>query len=175
MGEQKHPISGIDYPGTFPKFDEWFSNENACLEYIAKLRWQKGFICPRCGEKTDTPSLMGRGLFFCRRCKRQTSVIAGTLFHGTHKPLRTWFLAMWFVTSRKHGDSALGLKRVLGLGSYNTAWNWLHTLRRAMIRPGRKQLTKEVEVDETYVDGSLLNSGLVAEMVSPFNMCLSLF
>jgi transposase-like protein len=153
MEERKHPISGIDYPGTFQEFDEWFSNENDCLAYIMKLRWRKGFICPRCGEKTDIPSLMGRGLFLCRTCKRQTSIISGTLFHGSHKPLRTWFLAMWFVTSQKHGASALGLKRVLGLGSYNTPWNWLHKFRRAMVRPGRNRLTKEVEVDETYVGG----------------------
>jgi transposase-like protein len=60
---------------------------------------------------------------------------------------------MWFVTSQKYGASALGLKRVLGLGSYNTAWTWLHKLRRAMVRPGRDQLTGSVEVDETYVGG----------------------
>ena len=153
MEEPRHPVSGIDYPGTFQDFDRWFSSENACLEYIAKLRWPQGFICPGCAEKADQPSLMGRGLFLCRKCKRQTSITAGTLFHGSHKPLRTWFLAMWFVTSQKHGASALGLKRVLGLGSYNTAWTWLHKLRRAMVRPGRDQLTGEVEVDETYVGG----------------------
>jgi transposase-like protein len=154
MEEPRYPVSGIDYPGTFQEFDKWFSNESACLEYIAKLRWPEGFICPGCGEKADKPSLMGRGLFLCRKCKRQTSIAAGTLFHGSHKPLRTWFLAMWFVTSQKHGASALGLKRVLGLGSYNTAWTWLHKLRRAMVRPRRDQLTGgEVEVDETYVGG----------------------
>jgi len=97
---------------------------------------------------------MKRGLFLCRGCKRQTSIISGTLFHKTHKPLRTWFLAIWFVTSQKHGASALGLKRVLGLGSYNTAWNWLHKLRRAMVLPGRDQLIGPVEVDETYVGGA---------------------
>jgi hypothetical protein len=153
MEEPRHPVSGIDYPGTFQDFDKWFSSENACLEYIVKLRWPKGFICTGCGEKADQPSLMGRGLFLCRKCKRQTSITAGTLFHGSHKPLRTWFLAVWFVSSQKHGASALGLKRVLGFGSYNTAWNWLHKLRRAMVRPGRDQLTGEVEVDETYVGG----------------------
>ena len=153
MEEPRHPVSGIDYPGTFQDFDKWFSSENVCLEYIAKLRWPKGFICPGCAEKADKPSLLGRGFFLCRRCKRQTSITAGTLFHGSHKPLRTWFFAMWFVTSQKHGASALGLKRVLGLGSYNTAWTWLHKLRRAMVRPGRDQLTGEVEVDETYVGG----------------------
>jgi transposase-like protein len=152
MEEPRHPVSGIDYPGTFQDFDKWFSSENACLKYIARLRWPEGFICV-CGEKPDRPSLMGRGLFLCRKCKRQTSMIAGTLFHGSHKPLRTWFFAMWFVTSQKHGASALGLKRALGLGSYNTAWGWLHKLRRAMVRPGRDQLTAEVEVDETYVGG----------------------
>jgi len=58
---------------------------------------------------------------------------AGTVFEGTHKPLQDWFRAMWFVTSQKHGASALGLKRVLELGSYETAWTWLHKLRRAMV------------------------------------------
>ena len=153
MEEPRHPVSGIDYPGTYQDFDKWFSSESACLEFIAKLRWPKGFICPGCGEKAAKPSLMGRGLFLCRKCKRQTSITSGTLFHGSHKPLRTWFLAMWFVTSQKHGASALGLKRVLGFGSYDTAWSWLHKLRRAMVRPGRNQLTGEVEVDEKYVGG----------------------
>ena len=153
MEKQIHPVSGVDYPGTFQKFDEWFNTETACLDYITKIRWPKGFICPGCGFAAEKPSLMGRGLFLCRRCKRQTSVTAGTLFHRTHKPLRIWFFAMWFVTSQKHGASALGLQRVLGLGSYNTAWNWLHRLRRVMVRPGRDQLTGPIEVDETYVGG----------------------
>ena len=153
MEEPRHPISGLDYPGTFHEFDDWFSSEKFCLDYIAKLRWPKGFYCPSCGFKPEKPSLMGRGLFLCRKCKKQTSITAGTLFHRTHKPLRTWFLAMWFVTSQKHGANALGLQKVLGLGSYNTAWTWLHKLRRAMVRPGRDLLTGSVEVDETYIGG----------------------
>jgi transposase-like protein len=153
MEELRYPVTGIDYPGTFQEFDKWFSSENDCLDYIAKLRWRKGFSCPNCESTTEKPSLMGRGLFLCRKCKRQTSITAGTLFHKTHLPLRTWFLAMWFVTSQKHGASALGLKRVLGLGSYNTAWTWLHKLRRAMVRPGRDDLGGAVEVDETYIGG----------------------
>lgn len=153
MKKTKSPIVGIDYPGTFQEFDEWFGSDNACLNYIIKLRWPEKFCCPNCGIETKKPSLMKRGLFLCRECKRQTSVTAGTLFHNTHKPLRTWFLAMWFVTSQKHGASALGLQRVLGLGSYNTAWTWLHKLRRAMVRPGRDLLTEDVEVDETYIGG----------------------
>ena len=60
---------------------------------------------------------------------------------------------MWFVTSQKHGANALGLQKVLGLGSYNTAWTWLHKVRRAMVRSGRDLLTGSVEVDETYIGG----------------------
>ena len=65
----------------------------------------------------------------------------------------TWFRAMWYVTSQKNGASALGLQRVLGLGSYETAWTWLHKLRRAMVRPDRDRLKGWIEVDETVVGG----------------------
>lgn len=64
-----------------------------------------------------------------------------------------WFRAIWHITSQKYGANALGLKRTLGLGSYQTAWEWLHKLRRAMVRPGRDQLMGTVQVDETYVGG----------------------
>ena len=152
MGEDDRPVGGVDYPRTFDEFDAWFGSEEACLDYIARLRWRGGFRCPSCGRSGE-PWSSGRGLFLCRACRHQASAIAGTLFHRTHKPLRTWFLAMWFVTSQKHGASALGVQRVLGLGSYRTAWSWLHKLRRAMVRPGRDRLQGEVEVDETYVGG----------------------
>ncbi len=78
---------------------------------------------------------------------------AGTIFEGTRKPLRLWFRAMWYVTTQKHGASALGLQRVLGLGQYRTAWTWLHKLRRAMVRPGRERLVGTVEADAIYVGG----------------------
>ena len=97
--------------------------------------------------------MTARGVFRCKACDGSTSLTAGTVFQDTRKPLRTWFLAMWFITSQKNGMSALGLQRALGLGSYETAWTWLHKLRRAMVRPGRDRLTGEVEVDETYVGG----------------------
>jgi transposase-like protein len=83
----------------------------------------------------------------------QTSVLAGTIFQDTKKPLRLWFRAIWHITSQKYGANALGLQRVLGLGSYRTAWVWLHKLRRAMVRPGRDRLSGTVEVDETYIGG----------------------
>jgi len=80
-------------------------------------------------------------------------VLAGTIFQDTKQPLRLWFRAMWYVTNQKSGVSALGLQQALGLGSYRTAWAWLHKLRTAMVRPGRERLTKAVEVDEIFVGG----------------------
>jgi len=80
-------------------------------------------------------------------------VTAGTVFERSHTPLRTWFQAMWLLTGQKYGASAMGLQKVLGLGSYQTAWTMLHKLRRAMVRPDRELLHGTVEVDETYVGG----------------------
>lgn len=94
-----------------------------------------------------------RGLWVCRTCQRQTSATAGTLLAGTRTPLTSWFAAIWQLTNQKHGMSALGLQRLLGLGSYETAWAHLHKLRRAMLRPGRELLSDTVEVDEAYVGG----------------------
>ena len=96
---------------------------------------------------------MNRGLFWCRNCPYQASIPSGPLFHDTHKPLRLWFEAMWYVINQKSGVSAVGLQRALGLGSYHTAWNWLHKLRRAMVRPGRDRLSGQIEVDEVFIGG----------------------
>ncbi len=93
---------------------------------------------------------MKHGLWLCRGCRHQVSVLAGTIFQDSHLPLTTWFRAMWHVTSQKNGVSALGLQRALGFGSYKTAWAMLHKLRRAMVRPGRDRLRGVVEVDEAY-------------------------
>lgn len=147
-----HPVGGVDYPRTLTEFDEWFPSEAACTEYLLRIRWSDGFRCPACDGTTGWRTT--RGELRCSKCQRQTSPTAGTIFQGTRKPLRTWFQAMWHVTNQKHGISALGLQRSLGLGSYQTAWSWLHKLRRAMVRPGRDRLDGEVEVDETYVGGT---------------------
>jgi len=89
----------------------------------------------------------------CAECAKKTSVTAGTIFHRSHTPLSTWFAAVWFVTSQKNGMSAQGLKDALGFGSYETAWAWLHKLRRAMVRPDRELLTGVVELDQSFVGG----------------------
>jgi len=152
MVEQtNHPIGGRDYPRTVQEFDEWFATEEKCAAYLAQLRWPDGFVCPGCGGKKQW--LTARQQMRCAGCQRQTSVTAGTIFEGTRKPLRVWFQAVWYVMSQKFGGNAMGLQRVLGLGSYQTAWSWLHKIRRAMVRPGRDHLSGRVEVDETYVGG----------------------
>src|SRR6476620_71609 len=140
MADASAPQPGVDYPRTFQEFEVWFGSEAACRAYIRRLRWLDGFVCPACGVMDD-PSEMSRGLLLCRHCRRQVSLTAGTIFQDTHKPLRLWFLTMWFITSQKNGVSALGLQRVLGIGSYRTAWTWLHKLRHAMVRPGRDRLS----------------------------------
>ena len=140
-----------EFPKTILEFREAFATEEACRAYVAKLRWPNGFVCPCCQETKMWK--MERAVFWCRNCHYQASLTAGTLFHDTHKPLRLWFEAMWYVVNQKSGVSALGLQRVLGLGSYHTAWNWLHKLRRAMIRPGRDRLSGCIEVDEVFIGG----------------------
>lgn len=137
-----------DYPSTLAGFEQRFGSEEACRAYLLSLRWPGGFVCPRCGGQEAWATR--RNLMLCRGCGYEASVMAGTIFQDTHLPLSTWFRAMWYVTSQKNGASALGLQRVLGLGSYKTAWAMLHKLRRAMVRPGRERLSGKVEVDEAY-------------------------
>ena len=129
-----------------------FATEASCREYLARLRWPNGFQCPRCqGERAWET---GRAwLLECAQCGHQTTVTAGTIFQDTHKPLRVWFHAIWLVTTQKQGASAMTIQQVLGLGSYRTAWAWLHKLRHAMVRPDRDQLEGTVEVDEAWVGG----------------------
>jgi len=152
MDTSRQPTGGIDYPRNFNEFESFFENELKCREYITNIRWPEGYICPYC-QSDEKPWKTGRGYFHCRNCNRETSVTAGTLFERTKFPLKTWFLAIWFVTSQKNGANALGLQRVLGFGSYQTAWTWLQKLRRAMVRPLRDRLHGNVEVDESFVGG----------------------
>src|SRR3954466_14403359 len=140
-----------DYPRNLSEFEARFDTEQACRDYLFRLRWPEGFRCPRCVGGHFWP--VRSGLMQCQQCGHQTSVTAGTIFQDTRKPLVDWFRAMYWVPSQKHGASALGLQRVLGLKSYKTAWTWLHKLRRAMVRPDRDRLTGRVEVDETYLGG----------------------
>jgi len=140
-----------EYPGTLAELETRFGTEQACRDYLLKLRWPEGFVCPRCRGRSAWTT--NRNLLVCAGCQYQASLTAGTIFQDTRKPLTMWFRAIWWVTAQKNGASALGLQRILGLGSYFTAWTWLHKLRRAMVRPGRDRLHGRVEVDETYIGG----------------------
>jgi len=143
------PIGGKDYPMTWSQFLDWFHSEDACRDYLERLRWPSGWICPKCGSNQVNRS--SRGRLVCCSCRYQATITAGTIFDKTRTELRVWFAAVWYITNQKQGVSALGLQRVLGLGSYETAWTMLHRLRRAMVRPDRDLLSGDVEVDETYI------------------------
>ncbi len=132
-------------------FMEMFQTEESCIEYLCLVRWPEGYKCTRC--KSGSYWKTARYLYHCKKCGYESSVTAGTLFQGTRKPLRLWFQAIWYVVNQKNGVSALGLQKALGLGSYHTAWEWLHKLRRAMVRPGRDRLSGLVEMDETFIGG----------------------
>lgn len=143
--------AGVDYPKDLSEFDEFFPDEEACGRYLERLRWPEGFVCPSCGEAGEAWR-SARGLL-CPGCRRRAYVTAGTILEGTRKPLRLWFIAAWEITGHKYGANAVNVQRMLGVGSYRTAWAWLHKFRRAMVRPGRDRLGEIVEVDETYVGG----------------------
>ncbi len=141
----------MDYPGNQMEFEKMFLTEKQCLDYIAKVRWSNGFICPKCNCSEHWPIV--RDLIMCKNCNYQVSSTAGTIFHRSKKPLTFWFMAIWWIVAQKNGVSALGLKRILGLGSYRTAWIWLHKFRRLMVIPDRDKLSGKVEVDETFIGG----------------------
>lgn len=140
-----------NYPRNIMEFEKRFNSENACREYLYQTRWVDGFKCPKCNHSEIW--LLNGNLYKCKHCGFKSSITAGTIFQDTRKPLRLWFKAMWYITNQKHGISALGLQRALGMGSYHTAWEWLYRLRHAMVRPNRDRISGIIEVDETYIGG----------------------
>ena len=133
-------------------------DEEACRQYLFEMRWTNGFICPKCKDSTKY-WLTAENLIHCGICGHQASLTAGTIFHGTRKPLLLWFHVIWWVVAQKTGVSASNMMDFMGFGSYNTVWTWLQKLRRAMVRPGRDLLSGTVEVDETYIGGVEAGSG----------------
>lgn len=143
MKEAKGPRTIVELMARFP-------DEAACMAFLRKLRWPDGFVCPRCGGR-ESVTIQTRRLEQCRACRYQASLTAGTVFHRTRKPLRLWFVAIFFLGRHKTGISALQLQKDLGLGSYKTAWTWLHKLRSTLREQPQFRLTGLVEADETYV------------------------
>lgn len=128
-----------------------FKTKQDCIDYLVDLRWPDGFVCPQCGSIRFWKKNKGR--YECSDCHKETTVINNTMFHKTTKPLSIWFRAIWWMVAQKNGVSAKGLQKVLGLGSYQTAWTWLHKFRRLMVLSGRSKLHGSVEVDEVLVGG----------------------
>ncbi|MCF6155395.1 MAG: IS1595 family transposase [Candidatus Brocadia sp.] len=138
------------YPTTIIEFEKSFATEQSCHEYLYRIRWPEGFVCPHCNHHEYW---ITKGRYRCKRCRYWISATAGTIFQDTRIPLQVWFLAIWQVVSQKHGISALGLQHVLGFNRYETIWTMMHKLRIAMVRPGHDRLVGPVQVDETYIGG----------------------
>ncbi len=140
----------LRFPRSMVEFEERFSTESACREYLFTVRWPEGWRCPRCASEGGWRN--GRGLVECPRCRHQSSLTAGTVFHGTKTPLRLWFKAIFLMVTQKNGVSAKALQHFLGV-SYPTAWMWLQKLRLAMSARPHAPLAGTVEVDDAYWGG----------------------
>ena len=140
----------LRFPKSMAEFEERFSTESACRDYFFSVRWPEGWRCPRCAS--DVGWRNGRGLVECGRCGHQSSLTAGTVFHGSKTPLRLWFKAIFLMVAQKNGVSAKALQHLLGV-SYPTAWTWLQKLRRALFARPHAPLSGLVEVDDAYWGG----------------------
>jgi len=145
------------YPKDFQEFLAQFSDEKACWHYLIDMRWKDGYVCPQCQSKKYW--LTAKHKIHCSECGKEFSITSGTIFQESKKPLLLWFHIMWWVVAQKTGASAYNLKDFMGFGSYETAWLWLHKLRRAMVREDRDKLSGIVEVDETYIGGEEIGTG----------------
>ena len=137
---------------TLFEYQQQFSTEEDCFEYLVKLRWPNGFVCPRCGG-TAYYMIYKHKRFQCKQCRHQTSVTAGTVFHKLRQPLRILFMAVYLIATSKKGLSAMELHRKVGINGYKTAWLLMQKIRSAMASSGKFLLTRMVEVDETYIGG----------------------
>jgi len=122
----------MEYPVNLIEFERKFGTEKSCRDYLFNLKYKDGYKCKhcRCTEYFIEENIVIR----CKNCRHQHYLTAGTIFQDTHKPLSIWFRAIWWITSQKNGASTLGLQRILGIGSYKTAWTLLHKLWVAMVR-----------------------------------------
>lgn len=150
------PTNRIQFqPGlSLTTFLEEYGTEAQCEAAVERWRWTKGFACPVCGNERAVQFRRGRSkIYQCSGCRKQTSLISGTIFHGTNLPLTQWFLAIYFVTQGKSGLSILELRRMLGL-SYKAAWRLKHKLMQAMFEREEKTiLAQRVEIDDAYLGG----------------------
>jgi hypothetical protein len=140
-----------DVPGSLIQFQQRFPDDAACAAYLAAVRWPQGFICPCCGHAKAWLLQTKAWTYECAGCRKQTSVTAGTILHGSKLPLTLWFWAAYLMATHSNGISALQLQQQLALGSYKTAWLLCAKLRASMVAPDRNPLCGLVEVDETEI------------------------
>ena len=134
------------------QFAVLYGTEDQCREAVMRWRWPSGFVCPVCAGQHHSV-VKTRALYQCTACRRQTSVIAGTIFAATKVPLCTWFRAMYHLTQSKGGISSIELGRRLGV-TQTTAWKIKHKLMQAMMeRDATKRLTGRIEIDDAYLGG----------------------
>lgn len=141
-----------DYPKTMREFRERFANRESCFKHLAAIRWPDGFVCPSC-QFAGGWLKEDRFVYRCKKCKRDTSPIAGTVMHRSKIPVQDWFWAAYMVATHTPGLSAKQLQRYLGTSSYETAWYLLQRFRRAMVNANRTPLIGTVEADEAFVGG----------------------
>ena len=161
-----------------------FQTEEQCLEFLANSRWPAGVRCPICGnDKVTKITRKTKGdnkrpfTYACSEptCKHRFSPTVGTIFHGSHIPLRTWFLAITIVMDAKKGMSAKQLQGHLGIGSYRTAWYMVHRIRKAMAEEHPTKMDGVVEMDETYIGGKTKRRGVARKIrAEQFDMVIGM-
>lgn len=142
----------MGYPKNYQELVKQLTTQEACVDYIASIRWKDGFICPECGGKQFWKSALLQRI--CIGCKTKIRVLAGTLFQDTKLPLTLWFQMIWWFVGPKNGASALALMQNFGIGSYRTSWTLLGKLRSCTVLPMRNALSGIVEVDEVFLGGA---------------------
>lgn len=141
-----------DFPKTATEFEVRFATEEDCRAYWIAARWGGEPSCVKCASKRVWTIREGT-TFECADCGHQTSLTSGTVLEKTRKPFKMWFRAIFEISTRRTGISAKDLQRIMGFGSYETAWTWLHKLRAAMVRSDSEPLGPFVQTDETLVGG----------------------
>jgi transposase-like protein len=146
----------------FDLTDPIFHDEAKATAHMEADRWPHGVFCPLCGS-VNVHKMGGKtqaGMFVCYGCEQKFTVRTGTIFKRSHIPLHKWLLAIRLMAASKKGVSALQLQRMLGLGSYRTAWFMAHRIREAMkptkVGPMGGE-AKAVEADETFIGGKEKN------------------
>lgn len=156
-------MADLPFPRSLPEFQRLFPNDQACADYLERIRWNKVFVCPKCAQAGEPFRFEARpGVLRCRKCRKDTSLTAGTVMERTHTPLSTWFWGAYLVSTLTSGMSAVQFQRQLGLARYETAFQILHKLRAGMVRQGRDMIghgCAHVEVDETWVGGKTRGEG----------------